>query len=106
MMQIFFPSVAEAQTPPIPPSVLNFVGTISTEILNPIIALMFGLATAYFIYGIIGYIWNPDNEEAREKGRKTMIWGIVGMFIMVSVFSIMRLLIESIGADANLINYV
>ncbi len=106
MIQLFFPNIAEAAVPPIPPSVLNFVGKISTEILNPIIALMFGLATAYFIYGIVGYIWNPDNEEAKEKGRRTMIWGIIGMFIMVSVFSIMRLLISSIGADANLINYV
>ncbi len=106
MLQIFLPSVAHAAPPPIPNSVLNFVGLISSEILNPVIALMFGLATAYFIYGILVYIWNPDNEEARDSGRRTMLWGIIGMFIMVAVFGIMRFLISSIGADPALMNYV
>lgn len=106
MISFLFPTIAEAATPPIPPSVLVFVGKISTNILNPIIALLFALAVVFFLWGLLGYLWNPDNEEMREKGRGMMIWGIVGMFIMVTVFSIMRLLISSIGADPNLMNYV
>ena len=106
MNSIFFPNVAEATPPTIPPSVLTFVGKISTEILNPIIAMMFAFAMAYFVYGVVSYIWNPDNEEAREKGRKSMFWGVIGMFIMVSVFGIMKFLIDSIGADPTLMNYV
>ena len=90
----------------IPAPVLTFIGKISTEILNPIIAIMFSLALVYFIYGVAAYIWNPDNEEARATGRKSMLWGIVGMFIMVSVFGIMRFLISSVGADPGLIDYV
>jgi hypothetical protein len=35
-----------------------------------------------------------------------MFWGIIGMFVMVSVFGIMRFIISSIGADAALMNYV
>lgn len=100
------PNVAEAQTPPIPASVKTFVGKISTEILNPLIALMFAVATMYFFYGIAVYIWNPDNEEAREKGRIGMFWGIIGMFVMVSVFGIMKFIISSIGADTALMNNV
>lgn len=85
---------------------MTFIGKISTEILNPIIAILFSLALVYFIYGVAAYLWNPDNEEARQKGRKGMLWGIVGMFVMVSVFGIMRFLISSIGADPTLMNYV
>ena len=106
MTSIFFPSVAEATPPPVPPSVLNFVGKISTLILNPIIAMMFAFALAYFVYGVVTYIVNPSNEDAREKGRQGMFWGVIGMFIMVSVFGIMRFLIDSIGADPALMNYV
>lgn len=105
MNSIFFPAVAEA-APVIPASVLTFVGKISTEILNPIIAMMFAFAMAYFVYGVVAYIWHPDNEEAREKGKQSMFWGVIGMFIMVSVFGIMRFLIDSIGADPALMNYV
>ena len=106
MQNLLLPSVAYAQGTPVPPTVLVFIGKISTNILNPIIAIMFALAAVYFFYGVAAYIWNPNNEEAREKGRKGMLWGIVGMFIMVSVFGIMRFLISSIGADSALMNYV
>lgn len=106
IIQVFLPRVAFAQTPPIPTEVKTFIGKISTLILNPIIALLFALATAYFIYGVVQYIWNPDNAEARETGRQSMIWGVVGMFIMVSVFGIMRFLISSIGADPSVMDYV
>jgi len=106
LLSLFTPHTASAQTPPIPPSVLNLVGKISTEILNPLIALMFAGALVYFFYGVAAYIWNPDNEEARENGRHAMLWGVVGMFIMVSVFGIMKLIISSIGADPALMNYV
>ncbi len=95
-----------AAPPPIPTPVKTFVGKISTEILNPIIAILFVVATAYFFYGVAKYIWNPDNEEMRESGRMGMLYGIIGMFIMVAVFGILRFLIASTGSDANLINYV
>lgn len=106
MFNFFFPTVAEAATPPIPDSVKDFVGKISTEILNPLIAIMFAVAMMYFFYGVAAYIWNPDNEEARETGRVGMIWGVVGMFIMVAVFGIMRFIISSIGADPALMDNV
>ncbi|OGZ06954.1 MAG: hypothetical protein A2942_01315 [Candidatus Lloydbacteria bacterium RIFCSPLOWO2_01_FULL_50_20] len=104
-MNILLPNIAHAQTRP-PDSVLVLVGKISTEILNPIIAIMFSLALAYFIYGVAAYLWNPENEEARTTGKRGMLWGVIGMFIMVSVFGIMQFLIRSIGADPNLMKYV
>ncbi|MDO8521139.1 MAG: hypothetical protein Q7S52_03420 [bacterium] len=104
MNNILLPETAYAATPP--QSVLTFVGKISTNILNPIIAILFALAFVYFVYGVAAYIWNPDNEEARTNGQRSMLWGVIGMLIMVSVFGIMRFLISSIGADANLMNYV
>lgn len=105
MFDIFLPITAYAATE-VPQSVLTFIGKVSTNILNPIIAILFSVALAYFIYGVVAFIWNPDSEEAREKGKRGMLWGVIGMFIMVSVFGIMRFLINSIGADSVLMNYV
>lgn len=101
-----FINISEAAAPPIPATVLAFIGKISTEILNPLIAVMFAVATLVFFYGVAKYMWDPANEEAREGGRRSMLWGIIGMFVMVSTFSIMRLIISSIGADASLMDNV
>jgi len=106
MRALFFFLLPNFAFAAIPAEVLTFVGLISTNILNPLIALMFGLATAYFIFGVVQYVWDPDNEEARAKGQRSMIWGIIGMVIMVSVFAIMRILIATIGADVGVMNYV
>jgi hypothetical protein len=100
-----FPALTAAQVV-IPPTVLKLVGLFSTTILNPIIAVLFGLALAYFIYGIVLYLWNPDNELLREQGKRNMFWGIIGLTIMVSVFGIMRFVISSIGADPKLLDNI
>ena len=106
ILSLFLIRTAEAAPPAIPANVKTFIGKISTEILNPIIAVLFAVATLYFLWGIAAYIWNPDNEEAREKGRVGMLYGIIGMFVMVSVFGIMRFIISTIGANSDLMNYV
>jgi hypothetical protein len=101
-----FSSVAHASDAEIPDGVKEFIGKISTEILNPLIAILFVVATFYFFYGVAKYLWNPESEEEREGGRRSMFWGIVGMFIMVSVFSIIKFIISSIGAESSLMEYV
>jgi uncharacterized membrane protein YfcA len=103
---LFLPRVAYAAPPAIPTPVKTFIGKISTEILNPIIAILFVVATAYFFFGVAKYIWNPDNEESRQEGKVGMFYGLIGMFIMVAVFGILKFVISSTGADPALINYV
>ncbi len=106
LLYFLFPTTAYAAVPTIPLPVKAFIGKISTEILNPLIAIMFAVATAYFFYGVARYIWDPDNEEQREKGRIGMMYGLIGMFIMVAVFGILKFIISSTGADLGLLNYV
>jgi uncharacterized membrane protein YfcA len=106
IIALLFPAVAYAAPPNVPAPVKTFIGKISTEILDPIIAILFALATAYFFFGVAKYIWDPDNEESREKGRTAMIYGVIGMFIMVAVFGILAFIISSTGADPSLMNYV
>jgi len=41
---------------------------------------------------------NRDKEDKRTAGKQHMIWGIIGMAIMVSVFGIINLIMSTIGA--------
>ena len=54
----------------------------SCTLISYIIPLLFTLAVAGFIWGIVQYYLNPDNEEKRKKGKSYMIWGIIALFVM------------------------
>ena len=72
--------------------------SINKQILNPIIGLMLGLALVIFLYGVVEFIAGAGSEDKRSAGKKHIVWGIVGLFIMFSVFGIINLIIETIGA--------
>ena len=78
-------------------SVVTLMKSVDRVILNPLIVFLFALATVYFIYGLTRYLLSPDNEEVRKSSKSSMIWGVIGMFIMVSVFGIMNLILSSLG---------
>lgn len=72
---------------------------LSTEILNPVIALMTAGALVYFIVGVITFIANADNEEARNKGKRHIMYSIIGLVVMVGVWGILQLIANSLGVN-------
>lgn len=73
---------------------------ISTVILNPIIAFLFVAATAVFMWGLINFFFIGEPKD-QELGKKHIFYGLIGMFIMISVFGIMRLVANTIGANPS-----
>ena len=67
------------------------------EIVNPIIIIFFLLALSVFVYGVFEFIRGSDNDEARTKGQKHMLWGVIGLFIMTATFAIIRFLISFVS---------
>jgi len=80
-------------------SVVTLMKSINRVIINPLIVLLFALAVVYFIYGLTRYLLSPDNEEVRKSSKSHMLWGIVGMFIMISVFGILSIIMNTIGVE-------
>src|SRR6185295_40902 len=50
------------------------------------------LALLGFFWGLAIYIFNQSNEKKKGEGRNIMIWGILALFIMLSVFGIISVL--------------
>jgi uncharacterized membrane protein len=78
-------------------SVSTLVNSIEKVVINPLIIMVFAIAFVYFLYGVIQFVLNPENQEKRSVGKSHMLWGIVGIFIMVAVFGIMRLILNTLG---------
>lgn len=80
-------------------SVVTLMKSINRVIINPLIIFLFALAVVYFIYGLARYLLSPDNEEVRKTSKSHMLWGIVGMFIMISVFGILSIVMNTFGIE-------
>ncbi|MEK7162509.1 MAG: pilin [Patescibacteria group bacterium] len=65
--------------------------------LNQIIVIIFALATIYFVWGVTQYVRSAGDQKAFEQGKKTMIYGIIGMVIMGGAWGIVLLIKNSLG---------
>ena len=72
---------------------------IKTNILNPFITLLFALALVYFLYGVYEMVKGADSDEARRQGQQHVLWGVIGMAIMISAFGIMQVVCKTIGCE-------
>ena len=71
------------------------MASVNRIIINPIIVFLFGLAVVYFLYGVFQFVAGGESEEAKTKGKSHMIWGIIGMVIMMGVFTILNMIINT-----------
>ncbi len=69
------------------------------HILNPIIALLFAVALVVFFYGVVKFIVNAGNAKESTDGKMHMVWGVVGLFIMISVWGIINVVCNTIGCS-------
>jgi peptidoglycan/LPS O-acetylase OafA/YrhL len=77
----------------------TLVNSIEKVVINPLIIFLFALALVYFLYGVLKLLLNPENEEVRKTSKTHMLWGLIGIFIMVAVFGIIRLILNTVGEN-------
>lgn len=68
-------------------------------ILDKVVILLISLAVIFFLYGIVKFIKSADEEEGRKNGKNIMLYGVIGLFVMVSVWGIVNILINTFELD-------
>jgi len=58
------------------------------NIVKSLIPILLGVAVVVFFWGIIQYLFT----DAKEKGSKLMFWGIIALFVMVSIWGLVAFL--------------
>jgi len=85
-------------------SLNGFIYNVDSMIIDPLIKLLFALAIVYFLYGVFEFLSNQENEEKKTTGKQHMIWGIVGITIMMGVWTILGVVLNTLGISKNQIN--
>lgn len=84
----------------------GFVDKLNEVILFPLITLLLTAALVVFLYGCFEFIVGAADEAARSKGKQHILWGIVGMLVMLSAYSILAIAAGTFpGVGQELNNY-
>jgi hypothetical protein len=77
------------------------INTLLLKIMNviviPIIEGLFIFTFFMFVWGVVQMIRNADDPSAREDGQRHILWSVIGMFIMVSAYGIVRVIANTVG---------
>ena len=86
------------------------------SLVNVITPLLGGIALLIFFWGIIKYVWASGDSHAKTNGREFIVWGLVALFVIFSVWGILSLAgwslvgtpacgnSQSAGSAANFLN--
>ena len=67
-------------------------------IIQALIPIVIGLAVLVFIWGVLRYVLN-SSDAGKAEGRTFMLWGIIALFVMVSVWGLVNILRDSLGLN-------
>jgi hypothetical protein len=81
---ISLPALAAAQ------SLLDTLGFFNT-LLNGAIGLLITVAIIAFFYGLVKYLFT-EGSEGKASGLRVMLMGVITIFVMVSIWGLVRLL--------------
>ena len=75
--------------------IVSSIGSI-VDVATPIIV---GIALLAFFWGLAKFIFSAGNEDAKDEGKRIMIWGVVALFVIISIWGIVSFIGEAIGIN-------
>jgi hypothetical protein len=87
------PAGGTCSAPQVGAALSSYLNYVTCIINNSVIPILFALATVLFIWGVIKFFFiNVDEEAKRAQGKQFMIWGIVALAVMLSMWGLVNVL--------------
>lgn len=71
------------------------------NVLTPLVAVILAGAVVYFLVGVVKYINKAGKEEDRETGKKMIFYGIIAIFVMISIWGLVHILAATFQFDTS-----
>jgi hypothetical protein len=76
---------------------LAFIGVA----IKSLIPIVFGLALVYFFWGLAMYIRAAGDPKKANEGKSIMVYGVIAIAVMISVYGIVAFLQDIFGITQN-----
>lgn len=92
----FAPALASAQNF----GTNGFIGLLdaANSLIGRLIPFIIALTVLVFLWGVFKFVISND-AEGRKEARGYMVWGIVSLFIMISVWGLVNILVRSFSLN-------
>jgi hypothetical protein len=70
------------------------------SLMNFLVYLILALAVVYFLWGVLKYV-TTNSDDDRADAVKTITYGIIVLFVMVSLWSLVSILGRTFGLSYN-----
>lgn len=80
----------------------DWIGNGSTGIIGilntVVVPVIFVLAFAMFVWGVVSFFFIHGSEETkRAEGRQFILWGVLGMVVLFSVWGFVNIMLSTLG---------
>lgn len=79
-------------------STLQGILLMFTDILNRLVPIILGIALVVFLIGILRYAFS-ENEETRNQAKGLIVYGVLALFVMTSVWGLVNILVGQLKPD-------
>lgn len=85
------------------PTISGLVSSFTNSVVTAIVSLFAAVGIAAFFFGIVRYIWGVRGGESKkiEEGNKVIIWSMIALFILFSIWGIITYTQGIFGVDSN-----
>ncbi len=71
------------------------------DLVNTIVPLFMVVAVAVFLWGIVKYITAAGDEEKAKSARGYIIYGLIGVFVMVAFWGIIQVVASTFDIETG-----
>jgi zinc transporter ZupT len=80
------------------PTFGGLVAYLISLINNTVVPVIFAVTFLAFLYGVLKFFFiNVDDSKGRESGKLFIMWGLIGMAVMLSVWGLVRIIVNTFG---------
>lgn len=65
-------------------------------LISAVLPVLIALGVLYFVWGVVSFVI-ADEEEAKTKGRDRIIYGVIGLAVIVAMWGLVGILQKTFG---------
>lgn len=67
------------------------------DLLGSVMGVLYMVAFVTFFWGIALFILNTNDDKKRQEGKSWMFWSVIALFVMITIWGLIGLLVNTVG---------